>query len=170
MAHCAIVALAGEACMFLRRPLLIAALLCSAAAVGAPRAYDETADAAADLDRAVAAAAAAGKRVLVVFGANWCPDCVALDTAMKSSRTAELVGKEFVVVKVDVGNFDRNLALAQQFGNPIKKGIPAAVLLSKDRQVLYATRTGELSNARRMSESGVHDFLKAMGESGGAKK
>lgn len=156
--------------MSLRRLLLIAALLAPALAFAAPRPYDEKADAAAELDRAVASAAATNKRVLVVFGANWCPDCVALDTAMKSDRTAALVDKEFVVVKVDIGNFDRNLALAQQFGNPIKKGIPAAVVLSKDRQVLYATRTGELSNARRMSESGVHDFLKTVGETAVAKK
>ena len=156
--------------MFPRRLLLIAALLLSTVAGAAPRPYDESANASADLDRAVASAAAANKRVLVVFGANWCPDCVALDTALKAGRTAELVDKEFVVVKVDVGNFDKNLALAQQFGNPIKKGIPAAVLLSKDRQVLYATRAGELSNARRMSESGVYDFMKKVGETTVAAK
>jgi thioredoxin 1 len=171
MAHSALIATPPkDACMFPRRLLLIAALLVSTAATAAPRPYDETADASADVERALASAAATNKRVLLVFGANWCADCVALDGAMKAGRTAELVGKEFVVVKVDVGNFDRNLALAQQFGNPIKKGIPAAVLLAKDRQVLYATRAGELSNARRMSESGVYDFLKAMGEPAGAKK
>ena len=156
--------------MLSRRPLLIAALLASTAVVAAPRPYDEAANAAADLDRAVASAAASNKRVLVVFGANWCADCVALDGAMKNEQTAELVGKSFVVVKVDVGNFDRNLALAKQFGDPIKKGIPAAVLLSPNRQVLYATRAGELSNARRMSDSGVHDFLKTIAESGAAKR
>lgn len=155
--------------MFPRRLLLITALLLSTAAGAAPRPYDEAANANAELDRAVASAAAANKRVLVVFGANWCPDCVALDSALKTGRTAELVDKKFVVVKVDVGNFDRNLALAQQFGNPIKRGIPAAVLLSKDRQVLYATRTGELSNARRMSESGVYDFMKKIGDTTAAK-
>lgn len=153
-----------------RRLVLLASLILSTAAFAAPRPYDETANAAAEVERAVAAAAADNKRVLVLFGANWCADCVALDSAMKSDKTAGLVAKEFVVVKVDVGNFDRNLALAQQFGNPIKKGIPAAVVLSRDRQVLYATRAGELSNARRMSDSGVHDFLKTMAETARTKK
>jgi thioredoxin 1 len=147
-----------------RRLVLIASLLVATTAFAAPRPYDESANASAEVERAIAAAAAENKRVLLVFGANWCPDCVALDTAMKTDKTAGLVAKEFIVVKVDVGNFDRNLALAQQFGNPIKKGIPAAVLLSKDRQVVYATRAGELSNARRMSDTGVHDFLQAVAQ------
>jgi thioredoxin 1 len=150
--------------MLSRRLVLIASLLVATTPFAAPRPYDEAANANADVDRAITAAAAENKRVLLIFGANWCPDCLALDAAMKTDKTAELVAKEFIVVKVDVGNFDRNLGLAQQFGNPIKKGIPAAVLLSKDRQVVYATRAGELSSARRMSDTGVHDFLQAVAQ------
>ena len=45
---------------------------------------------------------------------------------------------------------------------PVKKGIPAAVVLSPDARVLYATRAGELADARRMSESGIHDFFKGV--------
>jgi thioredoxin 1 len=61
-----------------------------------------------------------------------------------------------------VGNFNRNLDVARAYGDPIKKGIPAAVVLSPDAQVLYATRAGELADARRMSESGIHDFFKGV--------
>ncbi len=94
------------------------------------------------------------------FGANWCEDCRALDLAIKSGRSAELLARQFKVVKVDIGNFDRNLDLVAAYGNPIKKGIPAAVVLSPDNEVLYATRAGELADARRMSESGIYDFLR----------
>ena len=47
--------------------------------------------------------------------------------ALKRSRNAELLAKSFKVIKVDVGNFDRNLDLAASYGNPMKKGIPVAV-------------------------------------------
>ena len=97
--------------------------------------------------------------VLLVFGANWCEDCRALDRALKSGRNAEQMARSFRVVKIDVGNFDRNLDLAQTYGNPIKKGIPAAVVLSPDNQVLYATKGGELANARRMSDTGITEFF-----------
>ena len=61
--------------------------------------------------------------------------------------------------KVDVGRFDRNLDISSVYGEPTKKGIPAAVVLSPGNDILYATRAGELSNARRMSDTGVHDFF-----------
>jgi thioredoxin 1 len=133
-----------------------------AAAQAAPLPYDEAADARSDLERALTAAKSEQKPVLVIFGANWCPDCRALDRALTSGKNAELVGREFKVVKVDVGQFDRNLDIAARYGNPIKKGIPAAVVLSPQAEVLYATRAGELADARHMSETGVYDFFKAV--------
>ena len=111
--------------------------------------------------RALAEAKAARVPVLLIFGANWCEDCRVLDKALKEGKNAQLMQTEFKVVKVDVGNFDHNLDVAQTYGNPLKKGIPAAVLVSSENnQVLYATKGGELANARRMSESGIYDFFK----------
>ena len=138
--------------------LLLGALL-AAFAIAAPLPYDESADAKADVRQALAAAKERRIPVFVIFGANWCEDCRALDLALKSGRSAELLARQFKVVKVDIGNFDRNLDLVAAYGNPIKKGIPAAVILSPGNEVLYATRTGELADARRMSESGIYDFL-----------
>jgi protein disulfide-isomerase len=123
-----------------------------------PLPYDETANATADLQRALAAAQASRSDVLVVFGANWCPDCRELDKALNGSSHALIAG-HFQVVKVDVGNFDKNLELANQYGNPIGKGIPAVVVLSADNQILYASKAGELANARRMGDQGIYDFL-----------
>ncbi|HEX9433091.1 MAG TPA: thioredoxin family protein [Burkholderiales bacterium] len=142
------------------RKLLFLASLLATLAYAAPLPYDESADAKAAVKQALDAAQATQLPVLVIFGANWCPDCRALDQALQTGKNAELVKREFKVVKVDVGRFDRNLDLAQAYGNPIKKGIPAAVVLSPDNKVLYATRLGELADARHMSETGIYDFFK----------
>ncbi|MBC3862023.1 thioredoxin family protein [Undibacterium jejuense] len=120
--------------------------------------YDETADAPAMVTKALAEAKTAKKDVLVIFGANWCKDCLELSKSMQG-QSAALIASKFVVVKVDVGQFDKNQDLANSYGNPIKKGIPAAVVLKPDNTVLYASKGGELSNARRMSEQGVYDFF-----------
>lgn len=147
-----------------RRPMLLWAA--SAAAVGAaPLPYDESADARASIRAALAAVGAGPRRVLIIFGANWCADCRSLDQALNSGRNAELLVREFEVVKVDVGHFDRNLDVAKAYGDPIRKGIPAAVVLSADERVLYATKAGEFSNARRMSATGVYDFLAGVARS-----
>lgn len=153
-----------------RRFLLFASLACAGLVVAAPLPYDEAANAKADLDQALAAARSSKRPVLVVFGANWCQDCRALDAALKVPKNAELIAREFVLLKVDVGNFDRNLPLAEQYGNPIKRGIPAAVVLSPTNQILYTTRMGELSTARRMSDAGVHEFFSQVAASSKAKK
>lgn len=144
---------------FLLTLIPVAALASSAWA--APLPYDEAANARSDVQQALIAAQSGKQPVLIIFGANWCEDCRALDTALKAPNNAELMAREFVVVKVDVGRFDRNLDISALYGNPIKAGIPAAVLLSPKQDVLYATRAGELADARRMSETGVHDFFRA---------
>jgi thioredoxin len=152
------------------RVVLLLALALASAAFAASMPYNDAADARADVREAQAAAKAAGLRVLIVFGANWCEDCRALDAAMKSPRNAALIGREFVVVKVDVGNFDRNLDLVAVYGNPIARGIPAAVVVSADNRVQYATRAGELADARRMSETGVYEFFRAAAARAASKK
>jgi len=95
----------------------------------------------------------------VILGANWCEDCRALDRALGTGRNARLVATRFRVVKVDVGNFDHNLDLVAQYGNPIAKGIPAAVVLSPGNEVIYTSKAGELADARLMSERGIYDFF-----------
>lgn len=120
--------------------------------------YDETADAKTELTTAISKAKEQHKQVLVVFGANWCKDCRELDKALHG-KTQPLIDQRFVVVKVDVGQFDKNKDLAEAYGNPIKKGIPAAVVLTSDNKMLYATKGGELADARSMGETGIYDFF-----------
>jgi thioredoxin 1 len=137
---------------------LFAAAVLSMSAVAAPLPYDEHADARATLQQGLDAARASGKDVLVVFGANWCQDCRELDKALHG-RSASLIDARFVVVEIDVGNFDKNLDVVKRYGYPTGKGIPAAVVLSANDQVLYATRAGELADARHMGDDGIYDFF-----------
>jgi protein disulfide-isomerase len=139
----------------------LAALLLwlAATAFGAAPMYDEAADARADIRAAVADASSAGKRVLVVFGANWCGDCKVLDASFRESGSAPLIAKNFKVVKVNVGRFDRNTDLAASYGVPLKQGIPAVAVLSAQGKVLYVTKDGELADAHRMGDKGIHDFF-----------
>lgn len=121
--------------------------------------YDEKADAGAEVAQAIASARAAHRDVLLVFGANWCKDCRMLDTELKQGRLAKLIAERYVVVKVDVGNFDKNLDLAQRYDNPIKKGIPSIAVLDAAGSPVFVTRAGELASARSMGEPAIYDFF-----------
>ena len=155
---------------FPRVSLLVASLMLSGAVLAATLPYDEKADAKANVEHALADAKVAHVPVLLIFGANWCEDCRALDKSLHTGKNAELMGKKFKVVKIDVGNFDHNTDLTAEYGNVTKKGIPAAVLLTPDNKVLYATKGGELANARRMSDSGIYDFFEKVTDTKVAKQ
>jgi thioredoxin 1 len=136
--------------------LLFCFLALTAAAADKP--YDESANAKTDLKRALASAT--NSPIIVVFGANWCPDCLALDKAMKEGASAALLKRDFKIVKVDVGHFDKNEDLAASCGVPLKKGIPAVAILSAKGDPLYVTKEGELANANKMSDDGIYQFFK----------
>ena len=138
--------------------LFLAFALATSLAVAADRPYDEAADAKAQIATALHDAAVAKEPVLLIFGANWCPDCRALDHALKTGRNAELMGK-FKVVKVDVGHFDHNVDVSTAYGNATKKGIPSAVIVSPGNKILFITKAGELADARGMSDDGIYEFF-----------
>ena len=124
--------------------------------------YNESADAKAEVKAAIASSARSGKKVLVVFGANWCGDCQVLDSEMKKGELARLVGRDYEVVKVDVGRFDRNVDVAESLGVPLKKGIPSIAVLDTNGRPRYVSNGGELADARNLGEAGLVKFFSAL--------
>jgi protein disulfide-isomerase len=146
----------------MRRVLVLAAAVLASGAIAAAGPYDEAADAKAQIRSALAEASQANLRVLVVFGANWCGDCKVLDMSFEAGAAAPLMARDFKVVKVDVGRFNRNLDVAESYGVPLKNGVPAVAVLSPQGQVLYATKAGELADARKMGDKAIHEFFAAV--------
>jgi thioredoxin len=130
------------------------------AATAADKPYNENANAKLEIQQALKQAAAARSPIIIVFGANWCPDCRMLDSAMENGECAKLLASDFKVVKVSVGHFDKNLDVAKSYGVPLAKGIPAVAIVSPKNKVLYVTKDGELANARTMGKKGIYDFFK----------
>ncbi|MEV4319144.1 thioredoxin family protein [Actinocrispum sp. NPDC049592] len=122
------------------------------------KSYDPSRDAAADVRTALGQAAADKLPVLLDFGADWCPDCVVLQKLFQADQVAPVL-KKYHVVSVDVGRFDRNLALAKKYVKLDKSGIPAVVVLSPDGTIRVATNDGAFANARDMQATEVQAFL-----------
>ena len=117
--------------------------------------YDPRANARADVEAAFAAAKASGKRVLIDYGADWCPDCHSLAAFMDSQAGRALIEPAFEVVKVDVGYWDHNLDVAAEYGSAIANGIPAVVVYTADGKLVGSSADGSLANARAMTEGEV---------------
>ncbi|MEJ8676923.1 thioredoxin family protein [Chromobacterium amazonense] len=75
--------------------ILLSLFLASSAALASDLPYDEKADAKAELQQTLAAARQSHQPVLLIMGANWCEDCRALDAALKSGKSAELLARGF---------------------------------------------------------------------------
>lgn len=148
--------------------LLFACFTVTATAADNP--YNEAADAKLEIRQALTNAATAKIPIILVFGANWCGDCKMLDNAMKNGASARLLSRDFKIVKVNVGHFDKNLDVAKSYGVPLEKGIPAVLIVSARNEVLYATRDGELANASKMADTGIYEFFKRVTSSSTVKK
>ncbi|MGZ4825791.1 MAG: thioredoxin family protein [Terriglobales bacterium] len=125
-----------------------------------PHLYEKDADAKAQIREALAKAARAHKRVLLVFGGNWCYDCHVLDAAFHQSDVSPLLSANFLVVHVDIGEMNKNLDVAQKYGVPIDKGVPALAVLAPDGTLLYSQQHGEFESARSMDPDDLLAFLK----------
>jgi thiol-disulfide isomerase/thioredoxin len=122
--------------------------------------YDPNRDAKADIDAALALSRVDGKRVLVDFGADWCPDCLVLDKLYHTPTVEPVLSQGYHVVTVDIGPGDRNFDLSQRYGNVIENGIPALVVLDAHGAVLTTTGDGSFASARTMMPSQVRNYLR----------
>ncbi len=99
------------------------------------------------------------KRVLVVFGANWCYDCHVLDLAFHRPDVEAVLKPNYEVVHVDVGQGEKNQDLMQQYQVPMAKGIPAIAVLDSNGKLLYSQQGGEFEKARVLGPEDVIAFL-----------
>ena len=121
--------------------------------------YDESANAEIDLANAIAEANNKNKHILIEMGANWCPDCRTLGRYFQRADIKAWLDERFVVVAVDVGEWDKNLEIAERYGNPISEGIPSLVVLDSKGVMQFATLAGELASARKISGDDLIEWL-----------
>ena len=122
--------------------------------------YPPPEEAKAEISSALAAASKDHKRVILVFGGNWCYDCHVLDTTFRSKAFAPLVNANYHVIHINVGNYDANLDLADKYQIPLKKGVPSLAILDPDGKLVVSQKQGEFESTVRIGPEDVVDFLK----------
>jgi thiol:disulfide interchange protein len=143
--------------------LLLAAVLLAGQPIarGAERIYPDAARAEADIRQALDEAARTHRRVLVDFGGDWCTDCKVLDLNFRRPENARLLKAHYVIVHVNVGErgIKENFPIAERYGIPLRKGVPALAVLESDGRVVYSQRNGEFESMRSMDPRSVNAFL-----------
>lgn len=121
--------------------------------------YSETADPKAEIAAALTKARAEHKRVILDFGGDWCGDCQVLDIYFHQAPNEALLEKNFVLVHVWIGHMDQHVDVAEKYGIPLHKGVPALAVLDAHGAVLYSQKTGEFEDMRHMDPASVSEFL-----------
>jgi thioredoxin 1 len=124
--------------------------------------YPDIGRAAADIEAGLKEAAQTKRRVLVDFGGNWCGDCIVLDRLFHGPGNAELLQKHYVLVHVNVGDkgISDNFPIAERYGIPLRKGVPALAVLEPDGRLVFSQKQGEFEAMRKMDPASVGDFLR----------
>jgi thiol:disulfide interchange protein len=94
------------------------------------------------------------KYLMVEFRADWCSDCRMLSRQLLESQTQATIAERFMVVQVDVGEFNRNLDIARALGVDVNQGIPAAAFFEPDGRVSFP----------RIGNRQILEYVKKAGE------
>jgi thiol:disulfide interchange protein len=120
--------------------------------------YDPARDAANDIRLAIAEARQGGKRILLDIGGEWCIWCRRLDTFfIKNSDAADLLRKNFIVVKVNVSKENENEKVLSSY--PPVAGYPHLFVLDADGTLLRSQDTGALESGKFHDHDKVVAFL-----------
>ena len=121
--------------------------------------YPADVDARAEIKEAEEKAAKDHKRVLIVFGANWCYDCHVLDMAFQRPDLAPVLAASYELVHVDIGEGNKNQDLMKDFQVPMQKGIPALAVLESTGKLVVSQKNGEFEHARAMTPEALLEFF-----------
>ena len=132
--------------------------------------YDVKADASAMVDNALRNAAANGKKVIIVMGANWCHDSRALAGWFESPRFTAMMEPYYEIVYADAGTPQRNgqarnQNIVKRFKGKTQKNTPYVMILSADGKLLNRKDARSWRNAA--SRSGDDIFAYFAGLAGG---
>ena len=114
-----------------------------------PDIFDPQAAGAGLVSHALAQAGSDHRRVLLLFGANWCPWTRRLHRALSTDAAVlQVLRGHFVLAYVDANTRKdkrRNAAVIAQYGNPLRFGIPVFVVLEWDGAILATQETQSLA-------------------------
>lgn len=127
-----------------------------------PLPYDEAADAKAKVAAARARAKASHKLLLIDLGGNWCLDCRLLAGTMDLPELRPFLAKNYEIVTVDVGRFDKNLDIGDHYrlGAKFGGGVPSVLIVDpRTDRLRNAGKTAALADARSLTPQALADWL-----------
>lgn len=100
-----------------------------------------------------------GNQSIIIFGANWCPDCRILQGTLELPTVNLFMKENYSVKHIDLGEYDINMELMEIFGIPSQEGIPRVVILGVSGKPLNLDSNDRWRTARDSKQQDIFDYF-----------
>ena len=127
-----------------------------------PKPYDGEVYTVDDLKSFIMSTVKSNKQPIIIFGANWCPDCRIFSGTMDIPKIKSYIDDHFAILYIDVKRYEINMQLMEEFGIPSAEGIPRVLVFDKRMNLINNSNTTEWRTARERSSQEIFDFFQNM--------
>ena len=124
-----------------------------------PSLYDGTDISKDTLDNFITNTLNEGKQPLFLFGANWCPDAQCLDATLRLPTFESYLDEHFAIMRIDVGEYDRNMSLMEPLGLPSQEGIPRVIVLDLKGEPINLETNDRWRSARQSDPQDIFEYF-----------
>jgi len=105
------------------------------------------------------------KQAVIVFGANWCPDCQILAGLIRIALENEQMKESFEFLLVDVKDYEINMGSLQEIDPNANSGIPRIFIFDGSGNLLNKQQNDFFRTLRTMHENALVDYLMSFKQS-----
>ena len=102
------------------------------------------------------------KQPILIFGANWCPDCRIFSGTINIPKINSYIQDNYEILYIDVKRYEINMDLMEEYGIKPAEGIPRILVFDKNKNLLNSTRTTEWRTARDRTSQEIFNFFQDM--------
>ena len=127
-----------------------------------PLPYDGKTYSVDDLNNFINLTFQSGKQPILIFGANWCPDCRIFSGTINIPKIKSYIDSNFDILYIDVKRYEINMKLMEEYGIPSAEGIPRVLVFDINKRLLNNSNTAEWRTARERSKQDIFNFFQEM--------
>ena len=100
-----------------------------------------------------------GKQPLIIFGANWCPDCRILEGTLQLPTVKKFMQENYSILHIDLGEYDINMSLLEVLGIPKQEGVPRVVIFDNQGNPLNLETNDRWRTARDSKQQEIFNYF-----------
>ena len=102
------------------------------------------------------------KQAVVIFGANWCPDCRILAGTLELPSVNKFIQENYSIMHIDLGKYDINMSLLEVLGIPKQEGVPRVVIFDKEGNAINLDTNDRWRTARDSKQQQIFNYFQRL--------